>query len=503
MASDQPRWWQPVIDASPEDALAFEAAAGQQQRFVQLDTLATRLLTAALHGQPTVSVVRSTGPQAADNVEVLGLRSQEKAWCAETFGVPEQQRRGAWYLPQKLSLKAGSVNLPQLVRERPAHALTLAADDSASVSLVDGAADAVLLWAVLVPLFETLIEPIRVRAAGSGKTTDDQRQMWSGIEERYRLLGIAGDVLDAFRFGGRWHRLDRHGQQHARLRLLDALAAVDPLQLVTRHRILQLQALMAGFAKKSKTGTALARRVVTRALQPVVSGYFAGDWLATLDYLQAPPHPTRRSSPRCPNRACMWECPPRRPTWQPRQASQRTRSTRCSRPSSAARPPSPRRRTRGGSARVVDGLRPGARRPKTRHAAAVGLVDDNIMAFSWQDEHGFTQQLYRQVLPASVNEQVDRLWQSVTLQRHAKSLVSNPRPHQLMAEALGPAPEFWHGVALTAWFVCEGPYSRAPLSGVADYYSRTLTALTAAGCPVPRTCSRNCASLSSTWAPQR
>ncbi len=169
MASDQPSWWQPVIDACPEDALALEVAAGQQQRFVQLDTLATRLLTAALHGQPTVSVVRSTGPQAADHVKVLGLSSQEKAWCAETFGVPEQQRRGAWYLPQKLSLNAGAVNLSQLVRERPAHALTLAADDSAGVSLVDGAADAVLLWAVLVPLFETLIEPIRVRAAGPGR----------------------------------------------------------------------------------------------------------------------------------------------------------------------------------------------------------------------------------------------------------------------------------------------------------------------------------------------
>jgi hypothetical protein len=102
------------------------------------------------------------------------------------------------------------------------------------VSLVDGAADAVLLWSVLVPLFETLIEPIRVRAAGPGKTIDDQRQLWSGFEERYRLLGIAGDVLEAFRFGGGWHRLDRHGQQHARLRLLDALAAVDPLQLVSR-----------------------------------------------------------------------------------------------------------------------------------------------------------------------------------------------------------------------------------------------------------------------------
>ncbi|MFE3032556.1 TerD family protein [Streptomyces canus] len=486
MASDQPRWWHPAIDASPEEALALEAAAGQQQRFAQLDTLASRLLTAALRGRPTVSVVRGIGPQAADSVAVVGLSAQEKEWCAETFGVPEQQRRGAWYLPQKLSLKAGAVNLPHLVRERPAHALTLAADDSAGVSMVDGAADAVLLWSALVPLFETLIEPIRVRAAGPTKTIDDQRQLWSGIEERYRLLGIASDVLEDFRFGGGWHRLDRNGQQHARLRLLDALADVDPLQLVTRHRIQQLQALMAGFAKRSKTGTALARRVVTRALQPVISGYFTGDWLALLDYLQAPPHPDEEVITALPE--------PRLYVGMSAQAA-----------GMAAEAGIPEEEIHAMLAAFLGG--PTSLSPVEERVAALrewwtafdqahavqrsgmrplwGLVDDNIMAFSGQDEHGFTQQLYRQVLPASVNEQVDRLWQSVTLQRHPRSIVSNPHPHQLMAETLGPALEFWHGVALTAWFVCEGPYSRAPLSGLADYYSRPVTALRDAGCPVP------------------
>ncbi|MFF8352947.1 TerD family protein [Streptomyces chartreusis] len=484
MASDQPRWWQPALDAHPQEALALEAAAGQQQRFTQLDAFAARLLAAALAGRPVASVVRGTGPQAADSAEVLGLNAQEKTWCAKTFGVQEQQRRGAWYLPQKLSLKAGVVNLPHLVRQRPAHALTLAADSSAGVSLVAEAADAVLLWSVLVPLSETLIEPIRVRAAGPAKTIDDQRRLWSGIEERYRLLGIADDALEAFRFGGGWHRLDRIGQQHARLRLLDALTAVDPLQLVTRHRILQMQALMTGFAKKAKTGTALARRVLTRALQPVVSGYFAGDWLAVLDYLQAPPHPDEEVITALPE--------PRLYVGMSGQAA-----------GMAAEAGIPEAEIHAMLAAFLGGptsLSPVEERVAAlrdwwtafdqRHAAQRpgmrplwGLVEDGIMGFG-PDEHGFTQQLYRQVLPAPVNEQVDRLWQSVTLQRHAKSIVSNPHPHQLMAEALGPALEFWHGVALTAWFVCEGPYSRAPLSGVADYYSRPLTALRSANCPV-------------------
>ncbi|MFF4576293.1 TerD family protein [Streptomyces sp. NPDC001410] len=431
------------------------------------------------------SVVRGTGPEAADSVRVLRLTARDKTWRAEAFGVQEQQRRGAWYLPQKMSLKAGAVNLPHLVRERPAHSLTLAADDSAGIILVDGSADAVLLWSVLVPLFETLIEPIRVRAAGPAKSIDDQRRLWSGIEERYRLLGIADEALEDFRFGGGWHRLDRPGQQRARLRLLDALTAVDPLQLVTRHRSLQLQALMAGFAKKAaKTGTALARRVLTRALQPVVSGYFAGDWLAVLDYLQAPPHPDEEVITALPE--------PRLYVGMSAHAA-----------GMAAEAGIPEDEIHAMLAAFLGG--PTSLSPVEERVAALrewwtafdqahavqrpgmrtlwGLVDDGILGFG-PDEHVFTQQLYRQVLPASVNEQVDRLWQSVTLQRHAKSIVSNPLPHHLMAEALGPALEFWHGVALTAWFVCEGPYSRAPLSGVADYYSRPLTALRAAGCPV-------------------
>ncbi|MFE4758757.1 TerD family protein [Streptomyces mirabilis] len=484
MASDQPRWWQPAIDALPEECLALEAAAGQQ-RFAELDVLAARLLAAALGGQRVASVVSGTGAQAADNVTVLGLGGQEVAWCGETFGVQEQQQRGAWYLPQKLSLKAGAVNVPHLVRGRPAHALTLAADDSASVSLVDGAADAVLLWAVLIPLFETLIEPIRVRAAGPAKADEDQQRLWSGIEERYRLLGIGEDALEEFRFGGGWHELDRYGQQRARLRLLDALASVDPLQLVTRHRIQQVQALMAGFARKAKNGTALARRVVTRTLQPVVSGYFAGDWLAVLDYLQAPPHPDEEVITALPE--------PRLYVGMSSQAA-----------GMAAEVGIPEGEIHAMLAAFLGG--PTSLSPVEERAAALrdwwtafdqahtiqrpgmrplwGLVDNELMAFSWQDDHGFTQQLYRQVLPVSVNERVDRLWESLTLQRHPRAIVSNPRPHQSMAEALGPALEFWQGVALTAWFVCEGPYSRTSLSGVADYYSRPLTALRATGCPV-------------------
>ncbi|MGA6160515.1 TerD family protein [Stenotrophomonas sp. NPDC087984] len=482
MASDPTRWWQPALESSPETALALERAAGQH-RFADIDALAARLLAAGLAGQPVATVVPGRGRQTPDTAKVTALTRQEEAFCARVFEVQEQQRRGAWYLPEKVSVKAGAVNLPYLLRERPAHALTLAADDTARLTAVEGW-DTVLLWALLVPLFETLLQPVRLRAAGEIFPRTEQQRYWTAIEERYRLLGINEGALEAFRFGGGWHQLDRAGQQQARLALLDTLAAADLVELVARHRIQRLQGLMAGFAKKTKTGTALARRVLTKELQPVVSAYFGGDWLAVLDYLQVPPHPDEEIITALPE--------PRLYVGMAAQTADMAAEAGIAEDEVHAMLAA----FLGGGSSVS---------PVEERAAALrdwwagfdqahavqsrgmpslwGLVDQGLMSLS-RTEQGFTPQLYRQRLPADVRQRVGRLWQTVTLQQHPHSIVSNPRPHQTMAEALGSAVEFWHGVGLTAWFVCEGPYSRTTLNRVDRYYSKPLAALRAAGCPV-------------------
>ncbi|SFL67168.1 TerD family protein [Streptomyces pini] len=483
MAGSQARWWHPATDTDPAQALAIEAAAGQQQRFAELDALAARLLATAFAGQSIAVICPGRGLRTPDTVEVTALTRDEAVFCAGMFGVHEQQRRGAWYLPQKLSVKAGAVNLPHLLRERPAHALTLATDDTARLTVVEGA-DTVLLWALLVPLFETLLQPVRLRAAGDIFPPTEQRRFWAHIEERYRLLGIDAGVLEVFRFGGGWHALDRTGQQQARLNLLDALAAADHTEIAARHRIQQLQGLMAGFAKKAKNGTALARRVLTRALQPVVSAYFAGDWLAVLDYLQAPPHPDEEVITALPE--------PRLYVGMSSQAAGTAAEAGIAEDEIQA--------MLAAFLGAGSSLSPVEERAAALHSwwagfdqahavqspgmpALWGLVDQNLMSLS-RTEQGFTPQLYRQSLPDEVLEQAGRLWGTVTLQRHPGSIVSNPRPHQTMAQAFGAAAEFWHGVGLTAWFVCEGPYSRTTLSGVDRYYSRPLAALRSTGCPI-------------------
>lgn len=483
MASDPTRWWQPAVECSPEQALALERAAGQQQRFADIDALAARLLATGLAGRPVATVVPGRGRHTPDTAKVTALTREEEVFCANAFGVQEQQRLGAWYLPQKLSVKAGAVNLPYLLRERPGHALTLAADDTARLTSVEDW-DTVLLWALLVPLFETLLQPIRLRAAGEIFPRAEQQRFWTLIEERYRLLGIDASALEAFRFGGGWHQLDRAGQQQARLDLLDTLAAADLVQLAARHRIQRLQGLMAGFAKKARTGTALARRVLTKELQPVVSAYFGGDWLAVLDYLRAPPHPDEEIITALPE--------PRLYVGMATQTAGMAAEAGIAEDEvhamlaaflgggSSLSPVEERAAALRGWWADFDQAHAGQSRGMP---SLWGLVDQDLMSLN-RTEQGYTPQLYRQRLPADVLERVGRLWETVTLARYPGSIVSNPRPHQTMAEALGPAAEFWHGVGLTAWFVCEGPYSRTTLDRVDRYYSRPLAALRAAGCPV-------------------
>ncbi|TWD29707.1 stress response protein SCP2 [Streptomyces sp. T12] len=483
MARDPSYWWHPATQADPGEALRLEAAAGQQQRFAELDALAARLLGAALAGQPLATVTPGRGRDTPDRAEVTALTPAEAALCAGFFSVQEQHKRGAWYLPEKLSVKAGAVNLPHLLRERPGHALTLAADETARLTAVEGA-DTILLWALLVPLFETLLQPVRLRAAGDIFPPTQQQRFWTVIEERYRLLGIGDGALEAFRYGGAWPTLDRAGQQQARLELLDTLAAADLVQLVARHRIQQLQALMSGFAKKARAGTALARRILTKELQPVVSAYFAGDWLAALDYLQAPVHPDEEIITALP---------------EPRLyvgTSVQTADVAAEAGIAEAEVQAMLAAFLGGGSSVspVEERTAALRRWwagfDQAHAVQApgmpslwGLVDEELMSLS-RTEQGFTPQLYQQCLPADVLDEVGRLWATVTLQRYPGRIVSNPRPHRIMADALGPAGEFWHGVGLTAWFVCEGPYSRTTLGRADRYYSKSLAALRAAGCPV-------------------
>ncbi|MDX3213955.1 TerD family protein [Streptomyces sp. ME02-6991-2B] len=480
-------WWRPVPQLPAVDALVLEVAAGADKRFADVDALAGRVLQAALQGEITAAVTPGpAGIKDSDTLTVPGLSEQERAFVEQTYAASAQQERGAWYLPERAVIKAGAVNLPGLVRRRPGHAVTLAGDDAARLRLA-GQADAVLLWALLIPLFETLVEPIRLRAAGPEGTPAEQQALWAGIEARYEALGVDADAaLARFRFGGGWGRLDRAGQQEARIRLLDVLAQMDPVALAARHRMLCLQAMVSAFAKKAKDGTPLARKVLTRALQPVLSAYFGGDWLSALDYLQAPPNPaeeiiTTLPEPRLYVGVSAQAASVAAEQGLPVDEVHAMLAAFLGQPTSLS-PVEERVTALQRWWRAFDEVH-------TRQAPGMrplwGLVDEGtVMSVNAQ---GPIPRLYRDVLPGEVTAEVDRLWEAVTLPRWPKNIVTQPHPHKLMAQAFGPAAEFWHGVALTAWYLCEGPYSRTSVEGLPDYYHRQLAALSALATPIDQT----------------
>ena len=111
-----------------------------------------------------------------------------------------------------------------------------------------------------------------------------------------------------------------------------------------------------------------------------------------------------------------------------------------------------------------------------------GLVDEGIIVFG--NEQASESGRYQSVLPQDIVAEVDQLWDGVTLARWPERIVSEFYPHRQMARAFGPALEFWDGLALTCWFLCEGPSSRTTLGALSQYHHRQVKALDEAGFPV-------------------
>ena len=80
---------------------------------------------------------------------------------------------------------------------------------------------------------------------------------------------------------------------------------------------------------------------------------------------------------------------------------------------------------------------------------------------------------------------IDSLWGGTFLPNHPDRVVIDARVLTgSCARAFGPALRFWHGAALTAWFVSEGPYSRTDMAGLAKHHRRELSELEELDCSV-------------------
>lgn len=453
------------------DVLALEDTNNRSARFRALDALTGRLLAARLAGQPVATAQRNR-----DRVELPSLTCEERDLIVEAYSVERIESRGSWSIPDEIRVP-GSVmdpNRTEMERGR---------------SKVKGNPEAVYLWAVLAPAFAAIHSPIEVRKR-VGSSPAQQKAQWQGVYDLFEQLGVDVRLLmDPMRYGGGWSRLTADQRATVVARLTGALSEWAP-EAARRWRALVLRDLVrAYYAKADADGRALRTRVVTASLKPDLVAYFGGDWLAFLEYLGELPHPSEQIATALPK--------------------SRVLVAGASKAAAAAAalgiPPEEAAKIAASYWSADSGVSPVENRVvalkrywatfdevHARHAKGMpslwGLVaeQDLPVDFGGFGDGRSTPYAFAALLPPDLLGEIDRLWSRQMSPTSPDVVISTPSPHYIVAQALGPALAFWHGIALTAWFICEGPSSRTSFEGATEYYARNLAELEALGAPVDR-----------------
>ena len=262
-----------------------------------------------------------------------------------------------------------------------------------------------------------------------------------------------------------------------------------PASFGARYRALRLLPLLKRYyAKAKKDGMVLRRRALTREFEATLSGFFGGDWLALLDYLGEQPHPDEHVATALPETKLYVG---------PSQGADANFSTeavseeqlKLIAASLFGGETSPVEQRISALARYWEAFDSLHARQKRGMDPLWGLVEDypGFVLFRADDaDSPHCQGLYRRALPDDLLGEIDKLWGSAMSPREPARIVTEPFPHIRLADAFGPALRFWHGCALTAWFLSEGPYSRTDMAGLENYHSRDLAELEDLGTPVDR-----------------
>lgn len=370
------------------------------------------------------------------------------------------------------------------MKAQPRFAINAVRDEVAKVDLRTSP-DALALWALVTPFFDALFAPLDlITAPGKPVTREQKAKAWAEIDDRYARLGLSlEDALGPFRPGGGWSGLRIANQVAAKERLVESIFGQVSPDTVSRWRVLVIQRLAGAFYKKAK-GAGLARSVLTKALHPHLAAYFGGDWLAFLEYLAEQPADGETVTKALPETKLFVGAASSRIAAVAAQHGLASDEVERMLGAFLGR--------HAGTSPVderVDAMRrwwhaydavQAAQKPGM--PSLWGLVEEGLMAFG--SRMASAPALYRRLLPADVVNEVDRLWEGATLARWPERIVSEFYPHRQMAQAFGPALELWNGLALTCWFVCEGPYSRTSLDQLRQYHGRQIKTLEDTGFPV-------------------
>jgi hypothetical protein len=264
-----------------------------------------------------------------------------------------------------------------------------------------------------------------------------------------------------------------------------------PDDVGVRYRAYRLGQVVERYYAKAKNGKARRKGVLTKGTGRTLTAYFGGDWLAFLDYVGEEVDPAEEIIQALPKTKLIVGGSARAAELAaehglPAEEVERMLAAYWQQ-SDHSSPVEQRVDVLKRFWREFDELHA---RQTSRMDSLWGLVQDDAyvsanLGVDADDEEGIhTARLYKQLLSRELQADIERLWSTAVLPRWPDRLVTDPAPHARVAEALGPALRFWEGAALTAWFLCEGPYSRTDIDGLPNYHHHDLDALTELGCPV-------------------
>jgi hypothetical protein len=480
-----------LLQVNPTSAHSLEQAEGRAGFFKDLDTVTAGILGRSLAGERIGAIAKQSGN---DQLNLLAVTENERRFIRNTFLLSDQQKRGAWFLPEHCTIHIGNANLPYHYRRNARFASGVAYDERLKIDLRNGP-EALYCWAVLEPLFDTLFQPITLRTTSAlTGNRDAQSRAWQEVDSSFASLGVSvGDTLAVFRFGGGWSKLRASEQVEARTALLRRLASAVSAQTAVAFRMLRIQELVRRYYARAAHGCPTMRRVLTQPLQRTLSAYFGGDWLAFLRYIGEHALPEERIAEALPEAKLYVGVVDHAATVAEKHGiapSEIEKMLRAFWVGGQEVSPLQHR---------VTVLRKYWYHFDDIHAKQApgmpslwGLVgeggevrceaaDGEPFGPAW-----FSRGCYRSLLPAELLHEIDTLWDGICLSGYPGSIVSAINPHSLMADTLGPALRFWHGAALTAWFLTEGPMSRTNMSDLAKYHARDLAELDALGCSINR-----------------
>jgi hypothetical protein len=471
----------------PGDAVSLESSFQRGEKFAELDALVSELTFRSLRGDRLALITEDE--RRGDSVQILDLNPSQEQFIENFYDIARQRERGSWSLPEKEHIPAGLLNLAHNFSGTAFFPMN-AADGEISRIKLETSPSAVFLWSVLCPFMKKLLHPIELRSSLAGYYDHEVlKQIWIELDEFYTALGI-GDIheIQVFRFRGGWSKLvNRAAQLEAKRKLVAALSTKINASTGTAYRLYALRPLIAQYYKKAKSDGIVKRKdVITKALQPLLTGFFGGDWLALVDYLEESPHPDEQIVTSMPKTKIYAGGNTRAKEIAvqqgiPIEEAEKIAAALWQKPSGDS-PIEERIACLKKYWKEFDILHS---QQKSGMRSFWGLVEENgrIDFESFNDEI-FYPRLYLEVLPADLVEEIGKLWGTTMLNKYPESIVSEPFPHAVMAEVFGPALLFWQNCALTAWFLCEGPSSRTDMTGLEHHQRHNLTKLEDIGTPI-------------------